>query len=237
MNTQTVRLTTLVSKMQASSIVKLQTGVISQLARMVVEAGAGAMIDELLDYVAIEVDTQELQVSPGWYESLCTCINKKAPLLRKNLAELQHTSEGALSNVRPQPDTCRFFAASELASLNKAEGRVTLVEGAMSNNRKELENSFIQATNKAIAMNYIRMYEHAVTLLAAGKKMKGTFDCNVTGVVDADKLKTVRFAWLMHAKTSCADLQPIVETVQGFKQFEEANADKDESDDEEVHRS
>ena len=219
MSSACIKLSTLVSKVQTNSIIKLNPTVTAQLAKFVVEMGAGSLVDELVNYVALNVDSQELQVSPGWYDNLCVTIPKSALLLRKNFAELQHCKVSAQQNIRPQPDTCRFFSNTELAACAKRGDLLKLTENAMSSNRTEVKERFEAATDRDTSIKFIRSYEHEVTLMFASKPKNKVFDCDVTGVLDAKKLIEIRLHWLLWVAKQNDKLAKIVLDCNGYAEF------------------
>ena len=222
-NHTVVRLSALTSKMQAQSMVKISPVILGQLGKFVSEMGAGALVDEMLDWLAINVNSGELQVSPNFFHQVSADINRNAKLVKKNIIELAHNEENKQVNCRPLPDFARFISLPTLQSLGKS-GKAEILEGILAKNREELKSGFSQLTNENQTLNILRQFEHAATLACLGMQQPSgpeVFQSGVTGMMDAQKLQQMRLSWLSHVKKCEPCLGCMIDKVEGYAAFEE----------------
>ena len=201
-----VKLSSVIAKVTAASIVKIMPDHVGALARFILNLGARAYVDEFLHWHANTVNPTELTVAAGWFGEASKHINKMYGLFLLNLAEVAYNTEGAEKQARPQPDIARFISLPEIITIGKNKERLDMCEPFMAETRK-LGNQFMTGkVDKASTTSYLRLLEHQVVRLAMSKGPDVTFVTGVSGAPTVDKLKTLRSNWCKHVASICPPL-------------------------------
>ena len=123
-----MKISAVVSKVASTSLLKINVNAVAAHAKYILSQGVDGYVDEFLDYLMREVNPKELSCSPSWFGELVSIVDKRYPILRLNISQIQYNRESVLHQLRPLPDICRFVSVPDLNALANAEGRCEMVE-------------------------------------------------------------------------------------------------------------
>ena len=94
-----VKVATIIAKVSAASIVKLNPNVVGILVKFCVELGVEQYVDEICEFHSSHVNPNEMACPHGLMEEICKSIKKENVLVRVNLVLVNYTKDNGIKQM------------------------------------------------------------------------------------------------------------------------------------------
>ena len=215
-----ISLGSIITQMQQSSVIRLSSNTIGQLAKFVSmfrKTENPAHWKYLLQFFrwhAANINPRSLVVSPKFFSDAADAFGSDSPLTLSTAAAIVYDSECVIQQAEPLPDVSKFLGPAELISYAKDPVKMKTVEAFLQDNRTKREEPLATILGAARAIQLLQMMEQQTMRMGFGKslnpKMFDPKDYKIKLVANmplVEKLDLLHRAWLKHIATTEPELQ------------------------------
>jgi hypothetical protein len=202
----------IIAKVNQKSIVAVSPTVLSQLTKLVVGLGVTDPVDELLDYLAANVNPRELIVPPNWYAEMLDIVPKRHICCRLTLCEMHHDPNVVARMARPNPDQARLISPTMMRKLQDTTGVMDIIENAIQSKRDHLMAPLSEFLGKGMSLTLFRRFTHQLIRVALNLTRLPDFAVSCGGgPMTQEKVDSIYCKWIGHIVERHPGVKPVLQ--------------------------